>query len=497
MENNFYTDNDFEHFLKDATDDFKMYPSKRVWYSIYNDQHPSRRWPSLAICLLLITAILFVGISNNNSINKSVSTAFSNTLLTKENIALASNDIANQQKNKQGFAAFNIIGKTKAEKSITVTQDEKISVAEDQATIKITSPESVSINTALTEEEIMADNIEENNITKTAATKVNARVKNSSASTTGNSLANNRSDNVPFDEVSDNKKKSEVTAAKKFVTPTITLSKEDKAWIEDYAFQNRSAKSKVKLFGSMQYYATASYGFRFLKNTSGFDTYSNSARQSAVVSNNNIAPEQDIPINDQVTQKSSLGLEVGAAFLYSVSKKIRIKTGLQFNYTNYISIADGLGHPIQTSLLLSSGKGYAPVSRSSNYSNSSNGEKNHRLNNSTYQVSIPVGADIKLAGRNRLKWYAGATVQPTFVTGGSVFVISADTKNYVEDKTLLRKWNMNTAIETFLSYKTGAGVTVNVGPQIRYQLYSTYGKQYNYSEKLYNVGLKLGVTKSF
>ena len=488
MENNFYTDNDFEHFLKDATDDFKMYPSKRVWYSIYNDQHPSRRWPSLAICLLLITAILFVGISNNNSINKSVSTAFSNTLLAKENIALANNDIIGQQKNKQGFAPFNIIGQTKVLDTKNTNQGDDVTTADRQTAIQIITPETVSINNVLTETEILANDIADNSVVRSVSAKTNSHISNSPSFINDNLLAQNKTSDVAADEASDNKKKLTATTAR-------ILSKEDRAWIENYAFQNRSGINRVKSFGSMQYYATASYGFRFLKNTSGFDAYSTTVRQSAVVSNN--LPEQDIRINDQITQKSSLGLEVGASFLYSVSKKIRLKTGLQFNYTNYISVADGLGHPIQTSLLLNSGHGYAPVSRLSEYSNSINGEKNQKLNNSTYQVSIPVGADIKLAGRNRLKWYAGATVQPTYVTGGSVFVISADTKNYVEDKTLLRKWNMNTAVETFLSYKTGAGVTVNVGPQLRYQLYSTYGKQYNYSEKLYNVGLKLGVTKSF
>lgn len=493
MENNFYTDNDFEHFLKDATDDFKMYPSKRVWYSIYNDQHPSRRWPSLAICLLLITAILFVGISNNNSINKSVSTAFSNTLLAKENIALATNDIGNQQKNKQGFAPFNIIGKTVAEKNNKADQNKKINIAENQVAVEMSNPENVSINNELIEDDISANDVVENSIAKSVTSKVNSN-KTIAASTASKVLVASNVDNISANELVSNDKKLSATLPK-ISTATLSLTKEDKAWVEDYAFQNRSAINKIKSFGSMEYYATASYGFRFLTNTPGYNSYTTNVRQAAVVSNN--LPEQDIRINDQVTQKSSLGLEAGASFLYSVSKKIRIKTGLQFNYTNYISIADRLGHPTQTSLMLTNGNGFEAVPRLSNYANSINGDKDQKLNNSTFQLSIPVGADIKLAGRNRLKWYAGATVQPTYVTGGSVFVISADTKNYIEDKSLLRKWNMNTAIETFVSYKTGAGVTINAGPQLRYQLYSTYGKQYNYSEKLYNLGLKLGVTKNF
>ncbi len=49
--------------------------------------------------------------------------------------------------------------------------------------------------------------------------------------------------------------------------------------------------------------------------------------------------------------------------------------------------------------------------------------------------------------------------------------------------------------ETFVSFKTPSGVDITVGPQVRYQLLSTYNKEYTYTEKLYNLGLKIGVIK--
>src|SRR5690349_9201584 len=64
MEKNYNTDN-FEQLLRDTTDEFRMYPSRRVWHSIYNDLHPDRKWPSLAILLLFITSIMYVGITNS------------------------------------------------------------------------------------------------------------------------------------------------------------------------------------------------------------------------------------------------------------------------------------------------------------------------------------------------------------------------------------------------------------------------------------------------
>ena len=125
------------------------------------------------------------------------------------------------------------------------------------------------------------------------------------------------------------------------------------------------------------------------------------------------------------------------------------------------------------------------------------GVYNKKLNNNTYQISLPVGADIKLAGNNNLKWFAGATIQPTYIAGGNAYFVSSDLKNYVTDNSLMRKWNLNAGIETFISYNTKSGITLNAGPQLRYQLLSTYSKEYSYSEKLYNFGLKIGIITRF
>jgi hypothetical protein len=109
---------------------------------------------------------------------------------------------------------------------------------------------------------------------------------------------------------------------------------------------------------------------------------------------------------------------------------------------------------------------------------------------------VPIGIAVKIAGKNKLSWYAGATVQPTFVMGAKNHLPSSDYQNYVEDPSLLRKWNLNTAFETYINYKMG-GYSLQVGPQFRYQTLSTYSKKYTITEKLYNMGLKIGLVKSF
>src|SRR3954470_15716584 len=76
MEKKIYTDN-FEQLLKEKSDQFRMYPSKRVWHSIYNDLHPGRKWPSIAMSMLLVISLLLIGSlnTNDNSVKISVANA--------------------------------------------------------------------------------------------------------------------------------------------------------------------------------------------------------------------------------------------------------------------------------------------------------------------------------------------------------------------------------------------------------------------------------------
>jgi len=199
-----------------------------------------------------------------------------------------------------------------------------------------------------------------------------------------------------------------------------------------------------------------------------------------------------------LSQTAAVNVELGASLLYNISKNWKLKGGVQLNYTSYSINAYELKHPTVTTLTLNDLNTGLPMlePRSTTLANPA-GVSSKKLNSSTYQVSIPLGADLKLAGKNNLKWYAGATIQPTYIADGNAYLISTDLKNYVEDKSMLRKWNLNAAFETFISYKTKGGIIVNAGPQFRYQLMSSYSSQYNYNEKLYNVGLKIGIITRF
>ena len=260
--------------------------------------------------------------------------------------------------------------------------------------------------------------------------------------------------------------------------------------MENYAFANKPSGSKWRSRVTYELYTTPSIGYRTMKKNTPF----NPVISSPLLATTNI--EQDY--NNAVSQAAAVNMELGGNILYSISKKLNIKIGVQLNYTNYNINVFELKHPTMTILALNDFNSGLPVlsSRSTSLANTE-GVYNKKLNNNTYQISLPLGADIKLAGNDNLKWFAGATIQPTYIAGGNAYFISADLKNYVADNSLIRKWNLNAGIETFISYKTKSGITLNAGPQMRYQLLSTYSKEYTYDEKLYNFGLKIGIITRF
>ena len=48
-------DREFEQFLKENTDNHRLYPADSVWESIHARLHPKKRWPLTALLLLAFT----------------------------------------------------------------------------------------------------------------------------------------------------------------------------------------------------------------------------------------------------------------------------------------------------------------------------------------------------------------------------------------------------------------------------------------------------------
>lgn len=501
MEKKFNPDN-FEQFLKESTDNFRMYPSRRIWHSIYNDLHPGRKWPSLAIWALLISSVTYIGLSNNNQgSNKGIKAT-----------TLAINNLLPVKASNTNLLFSNKINDSRVTSENTAKNLNKVKA-------DLSNPNSTAGNTKTIN--FNNNNLEKNNQpngsylqknqVRNLINKINGNIDNNVTKNNPPVSVNPNTNNTPDTEpvlinvISDDtniennqielnaitKKKDTETEQKLSATSTKTNNKlTDKEWIEDFAFHNKPLVSKWKTHVSYQFYLTPSIGYRKLSKNTNYNPVSSSLVAPGV---NNV---QDY--KNTLSQAAAVNMEIGGIFLYSIAKNWNIKAGIQFNYTNYGINAYELKHPTMTTLTINNLNNGLPEldPRSTSLANTS-GVSSKRLNNNTYQISLPLGADLKLAGKNNLKWYAGATIQPTYIAGGNAFLISSDLKNYVTDKSLMRTWNINTGIETFLSYKTKSGIIINAGPQFRYQILSTYSKQYTYDEKLYNLGLKIGITTRF
>ncbi|MGZ8537518.1 MAG: hypothetical protein ACXWV9_04595 [Flavisolibacter sp.] len=196
-------------------------------------------------------------------------------------------------------------------------------------------------------------------------------------------------------------------------------------------------------------------------------------------------------INSAVTHKPAFGFEIGTAAKYPVSENIKLRAGLQFNINRY-DIKAFSSNTQTATIMLNDRNGIDQVNTVSNYNNFT-GYKTNWLENFYFQVSAPVGIEIKLKGDDKMQFGIASTIQPTYVLGDRAYLISSDYKNYAEVPWLTRRWNVNTNLETFVAYSTGQ-LKWQVGPQVRYQLLSSFVKEYPVKENLFDFGLKVGVS---
>lgn len=517
MEREFYTD-EFEQLIKEKSDQFRMYPSKRVWHSIYNNLHPSRRWPSFAISVLFFTSLVSIGYLNTSDNIKNIkftgskasavtladNSVINNSSSVQNNISAKTGNISNTNSHSvtrsetpgdinlsdkdQVDDVISAVSKKKPFISASAVKDKSIHIlkpAEDQVNnnqllvgntgAKKTSNKIKATKSAVVNGSSSIVDIEEND-----------EVVSNGGSKAGILTASPESQTVVSDDQKpDIEKESKILPTIRSASETKTDAQEEKSWIENYAQQNKPARSGWKDRLDVELYATPAVNYRKLTTES-----KGSAAPFATTGD----------INRSISQKPGLGIETGLGLSYAFAKNLRLKAGLQFNYTNYNINADQINHPIQTSILLTDPvTGYSyPAARVSSIANAydNNAQQPVTLHNRTYQVSIPVGLAYKLSSNKKVEWFAGATVQPSYIFGGKAHLISSDLKNYVSDPSTIRNWNLNIGIETYMNYKFGT-YSLRVGPQVRYQVYSTYRKDVALIEKPYAVGFKIGILKGF
>jgi hypothetical protein len=237
---------------------------------------------------------------------------------------------------------------------------------------------------------------------------------------------------------------------------------------------------------SLQVFFTPTISYRELKENKAFINYAQSATNSPFNS------YYFTDINNVVTHKPDVGMQIGFTAGYPISKSLKLIGGLQFNMSKYDIKAYSYPSEVTTIALRNPSGGTNTVSTVTNYRNTGGSSRADWLHNLYLSASAPIGLEYKLIGNRKTYLGVSGTVQPTYVLSNKAYLLSTDYKNYAEIPSLTRKWNINTAFEMFAGYSTGK-LKWRVGPQVRYQTMSSFVKKYPVQEHLFDFGLKLGI----
>jgi hypothetical protein len=275
-------------------------------------------------------------------------------------------------------------------------------------------------------------------------------------------------------------------------------------WLHDYAvYSLPPSPTRGRLFFQL-----------ILAPTVNYRSLSGGSAASAKELAGGVATPRPGDVQNWVDRSPALGFEFGANVLYRVTRNLTIKGGLQFDYTRYKMLAyttpqsQQPSQPAPASATANNANYWTPygnriyldsVAAAPAQGQNANIPYNTvqaTLYNDYYQLSAPIGFDLRVLGNERLQFNIGATIQPSYLLNTDSYILSSDYTSYTKEPSAFRRWNLSGAIEAFLSYQSGP-IRWQIGPEFRYQLFPTYlsGNPNPISENLKGYGIKIGITK--
>src|SRR5665213_498261 len=446
-----YFDNEFENQLKEKSDQLKMYPSDKVWNEVHRSLH-TRRKRFVAGMSVLVGGILILAGTQLLSPSKTNGHNLAVTKTIQPPPAPATADL--HAFNPNAFSASD------------ATNRQTESHLQQALPAPFISRTETSVSASREEGRFLSSIKSE--IAKTSAE---------------NRLANVSASSLPSgNKVYLNLKETET------VQQTLPAPADVTGGIPE---SDKSVTQLTHIYNdrfSWEIYVTPTLNTHHLY---GVDYQNiNSSIQNAPITVVRFAN-----VNGFVDNTPVMGYDLGGSLLYRLSKNFSLKAGLQFSFSRYYFKAYN-SSPSQAGATLSSYLGYISDSLT-NYSlaRTGNPKNPQRFQNKYYQLSMPVGMEWKVAGKRKLQLHIGATVQPSYLLNRNAYVLSSDYNSYGKDPAAYRRWNLQAGAETFVSYRVGS-IRWELGPQIRYQILSTYKSSYPLQENLVNYGIRLGFTKS-
>jgi hypothetical protein len=471
-----FKENDFEHFVKQNADQYRMFPSEKVWKGIHNTLHTRRRWYGIGLSLLILTTgvVTWVMLSTTGK-NTEVESSLPPVTIQKpvvESQPAARITLAPVQKPKHNTLPF-ITGTEELEQPVfsdfNPAEHEVVAVSQEPATTY--SNTAVSMPEADPTMENRSIVFKNHQLPKQALNSKPASVTVAPVKVEETSL------DVP------------VTADSKEIEKGIEALS-NKTHVNDNPFTiesviNSYKHTRRKRNINVLAYITPTISYRELKENK---TVINTARLATISAPN---PSYAADVNTVVKHKPDIGLQLGISASFPINKRVRVISGLQFNVNKYDIRAYNYPSEITTITLSTAAGGTNSISSLSTYRNTG-GTKENWLHNLYFSASVPFGLEVKLLGNSKNYFGMSATAQPTYVLENEAYLLSTDYKNYTEVPSLTRKWNLNAGFEMFAGFSAGH-MKWRVGPQVRYQAMSSFQEKYPIKEHLFDFGLKLGV----
>jgi hypothetical protein len=461
-------DNEFEHWLREQTEQHRLFAEESVWNRI-QQRLSRRRWLPVALSLLLITsgAVSWVMMNNpSRPTNKWASIAPSTELQPNHNQSQPT--VPNIP--DKAIIPFN--KKTRIETG----RSEHLSFLDWTRTNSYTTEK---IESAADDQPSEIQNTADDSVESTADQFGSAAKKNTDQV---RSLPIKKPIIEPSSQttVSQNQSIRQTTSSKN--TPSSSelnnITPEQMQTIESVVntYKGKRTSKSWKLTFSIS--PTVSYR-KLIEDTDALQ-----AARSVM----NAAPAMAVPEFESVVKhKPDMGLQVGVSVQRQLTDRIAFIGGLQFNINKY-DIRAYTGNREVATVGLSNG---GSVSSYTNY-RSSGGTWANWLANFYFSASAPIGFQVRLAGNKKWNWGVSSTLQPTCILSNQTYLLSTDYKNYLEVPSLVRRWNLNGQAETFIGFQ-GKKTRYTLGPQARYQILSSFEKAYPVQEHLFDIGIKLGV----
>lgn len=498
-------DNDLEHLLRTSADEIKLRPSPKVWKGINSRlQRRKRNYRAAVVLLLLIglsAGVYTISNNKNNTAGGSVAgvqqnvPGNNNTAVPNTTVSFQGNEAVAEPASKPSLILATAQNNTTVNNNREDADTRPVSSRSNRAGTRQTpvnpgnpSLEDESRATASVENEpIIIKNEPGNNPAKNSAGEETAAgaetATGTEPATSFTKAQNNPEEIVPSGNNSNTEKLAaeNISTAKTNAAKEKSISKPQELPVKDITDANIRITQKERRV-TTEFYVVPSISYRKLSDSRNPDAPGAISKED---------------FDKAVYHKPSLGLEAGVSWHYRIYDRFRAKAGIQLNYNRFNMKATRAPQPEMARIVLY-GNNQDVQNTSTLRTDDNQGGLVEWLRNKNLQVSIPIGFEVAVTApsKGNTTLNIGATVQPSYLLGNKNYLLSTDIKNYTTEPSLVRRFNMNLGFETFFAFETKK-LRWHMGPQLRYQLFSTYNKIYPFKENLIDYTFKVSVSKPF